>query len=150
MDTWRKNFDNIWATNFSNLWCVCKDGKYGAYNSDADSIIVPIIYAGIGSLGYADLWTVIQENNCRGLYDSDLGREIFPTVFYDICPDSIDDILKFVIKKPLVIFYFNTKKRLWENDLNVQDIITYCENNMKSLLPWAHLYTTKPEQALEV
>ena len=145
-DAWKKQFDAVIKTSFSHhIWIVEKVGKFGTYNSDKDTLLVPVIYDCIWSTNFHHLW-VVKEDCLSYIYDSDASipcLRIDPGL-YEI--SIVDGTIFDVQLSRGAHFKFNSKKRLW---VDPQTVIKYCEENKVRLLPWACLYTTTPELVLK-
>ena len=141
-NAWKKQFDNVWPTNSPHLLCVLLGGKCGVYNSNDNTFPVTLVYDGIGDTNFPYLW-IVKQGGKYGVYNSDKVQIMLLPVFYNVDMGA-GDIFKVSFTRR-TSFKFNVKKRLWEDP---QAVIMYCTKNKKDMLPWAHLYTTKPEQAL--
>ena len=140
---WEKQFDNVWATNSPHLWRVKQGGKWGIYNSNDNTFPVPMVHDYVGDTYSSYLWRV-EQGNRRGIYNSDEARMMLPPVFYYV-DAGVEDIFNVAFTSD-TSFNFNVKERLWEDP---QAVISYCEENCRDMLPWAHLYTVTPEKVLQ-
>lgn len=139
-------------TMSANLRKVSQGGKWGIYNDTSNTMCIPMEYDCIWATNFPNLWIVLK-NGCRGIYNSDTSNIMLSIKFLNIfwpgdfrsTRNKKSHIFEVMFFGGGACFGFDVKKCMW---VYPPGVIKYCRENQKDMLPWAYLYSGKPEMSL--
>ena len=147
---WENKYDNIWETKFAHLWVVGNGtGKIGVYDSNSDTIIVPLVYNSVWSTPSPNLWIIIK-NWIVGVHDSSKKKNVVPLIYDNIWYTKFPNL--WIVEKDGMIGVSYNKSHVftvpimydsvWETNLSNMWIIymngkwgIYCSDMRHELLP---------------
>ena len=93
-DDWKQQFDKVEKCIYLiDKWVVVKDGKFGAYDSATNTVIIPLEYDWVYPAGFPNLW-LIRKNNKYGVYNSVMDAWPILLEYDGVYPSHSPDIWK--------------------------------------------------------